>query len=116
MAKETKQTDEQVIEVIPFEQFRRRRHGGGSTFGLVVLFVGVLLLFNNLGLVPWDVWNGLGKFWPVVVILIGIKIFAGRTLFARILTNLLLIFVLAGVLAYILYFYGLLSTFVLPHF
>ncbi len=115
MAKDTKQTEEQVFEGIPVEHFRRR-HGGGSVFGLVLLFIGILFLFNNFGLVPWSIWNGLWKFWPVVLILIGVKIFIGRSLFARILSTILLLFVFAGVLAYILNYYGVLSAVRFPNF
>lgn len=113
MAKETKQTDEPVVEGIPFEKYHRR-HGGNSVFGLVVLFVGIIFLLNNLGLVPWNVWDGLWRFWPVVVILIGIKILAGRTLFGRMLSTLFLIFVFAGILAYIFYYYGVFRVFGFP--
>jgi len=116
MAKETKQTEEQVIEGIPVERFYRKRHDGGSVLGLVILFIGTLFLLNNFGLVPWGVWNSLWKFWPVVVILIGIKMFIGRSLLARVLLILLMLFVFAGVLAYILYYYGVFTTLGISHF
>ncbi|MGA2911459.1 MAG: DUF5668 domain-containing protein [Candidatus Levyibacteriota bacterium] len=109
MVKETKETDEQIIEGIPVGYYHKK-HSGESVLGLVILFIGILFLFNNLGLVPWSVWNGLWKFWPVIIILIGIKMFAGRSLLSRILLTLLLIFVFAGVLAYILYYYGVFAT------
>lgn len=114
MAKDTKQTDEQVEEGIPVEYFRKRHHDGGPTFGLVVLFAGILFLLNNLGLVPWSVWNELWKFWPVVIIIIGIRMLAGKTLIARIVFSLLTVFIFAGILAYILYYYGVFKVFGFP--
>ncbi len=67
-------------------------------------------------MVPWSVWDGLWKFWPVVIILIGIKMFMGKNLASRVLINLLWIFIMAGVLAYILYYYGVLTALSIPHF
>ena len=49
--------------------------GGGWLFGLVVLVIGALLLLNNLGIVSSDVWRHFWQFfWPVLLILIGIRI------------------------------------------
>ncbi|MDX9863423.1 MAG: DUF5668 domain-containing protein [Anaerolineaceae bacterium] len=38
-------------------------------FGVVVLFIGVLLLLNTLGILPFNVWQ---IFWPVMLILAGL--------------------------------------------
>lgn len=45
---------------------RRRRLIGG----LVVLFLGVVFLLTNLGIIPYD----FGKYWPVILIIIGLGI------------------------------------------
>lgn len=44
-------------------------------FGLIVLIIGILLLLQTLGLITYDVWS---IFWPMIVILIGLKIMAKK--------------------------------------
>ncbi len=41
---------------------------------LILLTIGFILLFNNLGIIPWGIWRTLWRFWPVILILIGIEI------------------------------------------
>jgi len=41
---------------------------------LILLAVGFILLLNNLGLLSWDIWSTLWRFWPVVLILLGLEI------------------------------------------
>ncbi len=41
---------------------------------LILVTIGFILLFNNLGIIPWDIWKTLWRFWPVILILIGIEI------------------------------------------
>jgi hypothetical protein len=50
------------------------RHGGGIIFGLVVLFVGILFLLINAGVVSEEIWSRILPLWPILLILIGIKI------------------------------------------
>lgn len=46
---------------------------------LILLAAGVLLLLNNLNVVPWTVWRDIWPFWPVLLVLLGIEAFvAGR--------------------------------------
>lgn len=47
-------------------------------FPIVLIVAGVLLLLNNLGIVPWSVWLSLARLWPVVLILLGIDLLVGR--------------------------------------
>lgn len=57
-------------------------HKGSGIFGLVILFIGVLLLLNNFGVVSREIWYYLFPFWPVILILIGLRIIFG---FSRII-------------------------------
>lgn len=41
-------------------------------FGVVLLIIGAAFMLNNFG-VRIDIWNFLGKFWPVILIAIGLK-------------------------------------------
>lgn len=35
-------------------------------------------MLNNFGVLPWSLWFSLWRFWPVLLILIGVEIFIGR--------------------------------------
>ncbi len=37
-------------------------------FGIFLLFLGVILLLQNLGVLAWGLWRELWRFWPVLVI------------------------------------------------
>lgn len=50
-----------------------------SLFGPILLIgLGILLLLSNMGLVTMDVWQMLLRFWPVILIAIGLDILFGR--------------------------------------
>jgi hypothetical protein len=51
----------------------RRGHVVGP---LIVLGVGVLLLLNNLEMVPWSIWRDLWPYWPVLLVLLGLEALA----------------------------------------
>ena len=67
-------------EEVKREDFHHHHHHGhsrsfsGWLFGLIVLFIGVVLLLNNFGVVDRDVWNHIWQFWPVLLIIVGIRI------------------------------------------
>lgn len=63
---------------------------------LLLLAIGFTLLFNNLGLFPWEIWDRLFRYWPVILILSGIQIFARQSrsslmYFAAVILSILLI-------------------------
>ncbi len=48
----------------------------GFPLGATILIViGVVFLLNNLGYLSWDVWGTLWRFWPVLLILVGVNFF-----------------------------------------
>lgn len=52
------------------------RSGSRHVVGpLLLLGVGILLLLNNLGVVPWSIWQALWPFWPVLLVLLGLEAF-----------------------------------------
>lgn len=112
MTKQTEETKAEVIEGVPFEY--HRRHGGGSFFGLIIIFLGLIFLLNNFGILSWNIWNELWKFWPVLIILLGLKVLMGKSAIARIIFTLLVLFLLAGALVYILNLQGFISFFSIP--
>jgi hypothetical protein len=78
------------------------KHTSGGIFGLLVIFAGILLLLNNLGMVPVEAWTYVWPFWPIFLILVGIRLISG---FSK--TVSFLIFFLAFVLFAGVFFYAL---------
>jgi hypothetical protein len=109
MAKE-KETIIEEAPVYTYDFHHEKARGGGILGGLFLVFIGIVFLLNNLGLVPNTVWNELWKFWPILVILIGIRVLAGRNFVSRILITVITLFIFTGVLAFILYYYGVLRS------
>jgi hypothetical protein len=44
----------------------------------VLIILGTIFLLNNFGVLQWDLWTNIWKFWPVILILIGIEVLAGK--------------------------------------
>jgi hypothetical protein len=56
-----------------------RRERRGSLVGpLILIGLGLVFLLNNLGMVSWDVWDIIARFWPILLIAIGLDILIGR--------------------------------------
>lgn len=108
MAKEAKDTKEEVVDETPVYNYYHKKHGDRGYVGaFILIFIGTILLLNNLELLPWLVWNELWKFWPLIIILIGIQILLGKSWLARALISLITLSTLAGVLIYVLVSSGL---------
>ncbi|MHB1006642.1 MAG: LiaI-LiaF-like domain-containing protein [Chloroflexota bacterium] len=56
----------------------RPRRGRSILGPLLLIGIGVLFLLNTLNILPWNVWENLWRFWPVILILIGLDIILGR--------------------------------------
>jgi hypothetical protein len=72
-----------------------------SLFGPVLLIgLGILFLFSNLGVLDLDFWSILFRFWPVLLIAVGLDILLGRRSgVGALLALLLLALVILGGLA-----------------
>ena len=44
------------------------------SWAVFLVLVGILLLLNTTGVVGWGIWQYIARFWPVFIVLIGIKI------------------------------------------
>lgn len=42
-------------------------------WGFIILLIGFFFLINNLGWADIDIWEFIAKFWPVILIYIGVK-------------------------------------------
>jgi len=82
------------------------RHYRPSLVGpLMLIGAGVVLLLNQAGLLPWNVWATLWRFWPVVLVLLGIEILVGVTRSKPVYLAALLLsaIILVGTVAYATY-------------
>lgn len=69
--------------------------GGSWIGGIILVLIGAVLVLNNYGVVSWEVWRAMAVFWPVFLIIFGIRLLLGRNAVSRIVTGALaLIFVL----------------------
>ena len=57
----------------------RRRRQGSLVFPLVLVFLGLMFLLINLGVVDRGIWSSIIRFWPVLLILMGIDTLLRRS-------------------------------------
>lgn len=55
----------------------------GNFGGIVIIFIGGILLLNNFGILPWTVWSILWRIWPLFLIVGGLDLLLGNSRFAR---------------------------------
>jgi len=91
---------------------RRKKTRKRNSGGLVLIFLGTVFLLNNLGILPSNVWNEVWKFWPVSIYPFLVFVcWEEKNIVSRIIITLVTLFAFAGVLAYILFYYGVLRIF-----
>ncbi len=59
------------------EEKRQREHYV-PVWGIFLLFLGVVFLLQTLNILPWGLWGTLWRFWPVLIIIIGLSILLRR--------------------------------------
>jgi len=84
-----------------------QRGGGAPIWGIFLLFSGVLLLLQTFGILPWGLWGSLWRFWPVLIIIIGLGILLRR--YHVWLVSLLILAILGTCLGIAVWQYGLSS-------
>ncbi len=78
----------------------QKSKGGGGAWAVFLIVVGVILLLNNLGFLPWEIWSILWRFWPVLLILGGLEmVFGHSSSWSRLVVTLLGLVVAAFVVA-----------------
>jgi hypothetical protein len=82
------------------EDRRYRRQESNTLLALILITIGLIFLLNNFGILPWSIWNLLWRFWPLILILIGLQIIFGRNLAGRLLVALISLVLVAFILAF----------------
>ena len=78
-----------------YESEPRRSKKGVSLGPILVIGLGIIFLLNNFGFLPWEIWQNLWKFWPILLILFGVEVLLGRVSSLRtVIFLLVLIFLL----------------------
>ena len=55
-----------------------RRRRGFPLFAVLLIALGAVLLLQTTGVLPWEFWGDIWRWWPVLVIALGINIAFGR--------------------------------------
>ena len=56
----------------------RNKRAGFSLTAIFLIILGVVFLLNNFGILPWEIWQNVWRFWPVLLILFGVEAILGR--------------------------------------
>jgi len=75
---------------------RPRRRPPSFFWPLVLIGAGVVLLFSNLGYIPWSSWNVLWRLWPLLLIALGVDVLIGRRSMGGAIVSGVLILMLIG--------------------
>ena len=67
--------------------------GKDYTFAIILIIVGAIFLLNNLGILPWNFWLSILQFWPIFLILLGLKMVFGNSRIANILLSIFIVLV-----------------------
>ncbi len=67
----------------------------GVPWALFLIFIGIIFLLNNFGVLPWDVWGKLWSLWPLLLILVGLNIVFGKSRNGSMIVSFLFVFVIA---------------------
>ncbi len=72
-------------------------------FAIFLIFIGALFLLNTTGVVGWGIWEYILRFWPVFLILGGIRLILGYSVITEIIISViaLILFALIGIFSYI---------------
>lgn len=76
-------------------------HNGGF-FGVILIVLGFLFLLKNFGLLSEDVLSNLWRYWPILLIALGIQTLLGRSRIGSILANLINLILLITVICLII--------------
>ena len=74
----------------------RPRNRPSIFWPLILVGAGTMLLLANLNILPWQSWGALWRFWPLLLVLLGLDVLIGRRSTAGAVFSTLLILILIG--------------------
>lgn len=74
-------------------------------FAIFLIFIGTIFLLNSTGVVGWGIWQNILRFWPIFLILAGVKLIFEKSAVAEIIIGILalLLFTSVAIFSYISY-------------
>lgn len=73
-----------------------------SLGAVILIFAGVVFLLNNFNIIPWGFWESLIRYWPLLLILMGLRLLLGNNWKSNLLLTLLgTLFLLLFLLVYL---------------
>lgn len=72
------------------------------TAAMIFILIGILLLLNNLHIIPWNFWDTVRRFWPVLLIAMGLQMIVKRSKIWDVIITSVGILILLGIVFYLL--------------
>ena len=85
----TKKINEE--EEIKYPTWEKHHKHNDIVGALLLVFLGIIFLLNNLQIIPWEIWGYIWQFWPILLILLGLKIILGRGTMANFVTGVVMV-------------------------
>jgi hypothetical protein len=74
----------------------KRRRRSSVILPVILILLGVLLLLHNLGLVDWNIWTAIARFWPLILIALGLELILGRGSVSTSIIIIIILIIIAG--------------------
>lgn len=91
-------TESEHVTVAPREE--RSSNAPDIAGAFVLITIGLIFLLNNLGILSWDIWGELWKFWPIFLVLAGLEMVFGKRWLGRLVVGTISLLLLAFILVY----------------
>jgi len=79
-----------------FDNDGQRKRRTGIVLPSILILIGILLLLNNLGLVDWNVWGAIARFWPLILIAVGLELILGKRSISGAVGFMIILVIVAG--------------------
>ena len=103
MKKEKKSSEVTVFGEVVSNNNNKKNTEANITSGFALIFVGLILLFNYMEILPWEIWQEIVQFWPLLLILMGLRILLGEGWVANFLMTIINIGIFGWLITSIIY-------------
>ncbi len=92
-AKKTTNSSDAVDEETNMSCEKKDRGGSDYVFAFFLIFLGLVFLLNTTGLITWEIWSVLLRFWPLLIIFAGLNLIVQESKVFRIIIGVISIIV-----------------------
>lgn len=68
------------------------------SFAVLLIIFGLILLLNNIGLLPWEIWDQIWRLWPVLWVVLGLYWLLGKSVWMKILMTIIIVLLMGYIL------------------